>query len=63
MEWHQKEIDNAINDLDSSNKGLSSEEAKKRLTLNELMFTLALSSLVFFAVEIEKWWFRRKIKN
>ena len=35
----------------------------KPLTLNELMFTLALSSLVFFAVEIEKWWYRRKIKN
>ncbi len=29
------------------------------LTLNELIFTLLLSSLVFFAVEIEKWW-RRK---
>jgi Ca2+-transporting ATPase len=25
------------------------------LTLNELIFTLALSSVVFIAVEIEKW--------
>jgi len=30
------------------------------LTLNELFITLTLSSIVFFAVEIEKWWFRRK---
>ncbi|RJQ50669.1 MAG: cation-translocating P-type ATPase [Nitrospiraceae bacterium] len=30
------------------------------LTLNELTLTIALSSVVFFAVEIEKWWKRRK---
>jgi Ca2+-transporting ATPase len=30
------------------------------LTFNELAFTLALSSIVFFAVEIEKWLFRKK---
>jgi Ca2+-transporting ATPase len=30
------------------------------LTLNELAITLALSSVIFFAVEIEKWWKRRK---
>jgi Ca2+-transporting ATPase len=30
------------------------------LTLNELALTIALSSVVFFAVEIEKWWKRRK---
>ena len=56
MEWHQKEIDNAINDLDSS-------ETKKTPDFNELMFSLVLSSLVFFAVELEKMWHRRKIKN
>ncbi len=30
------------------------------LSLWELFITLILSSVVFFAVEIEKWWFRRK---
>ncbi len=30
------------------------------LTLNELALTLALSSVVFIAVEIEKWWKRKK---
>ncbi|MDH4028586.1 MAG: cation-translocating P-type ATPase C-terminal domain-containing protein, partial [Nitrospirota bacterium] len=30
------------------------------LTLNELLFTLVLSSTVFFAVEAEKWWKRRR---
>jgi len=30
------------------------------LTLNELALTLILSSVVFFAVEIEKWWKRKK---
>lgn len=30
------------------------------LTAGELIFTLALSSIVFIAVEIEKWWYRRK---
>lgn len=30
------------------------------LTLNELAFTIVLSSVVFFAVEIEKWWKRKK---
>jgi Ca2+-transporting ATPase len=30
------------------------------LTTGELFITLTLSSVVFFAVEIEKWWFRRK---
>jgi Ca2+-transporting ATPase len=30
------------------------------LTLNELTLTIALSSIVFFAVEIEKWWKRKK---
>ncbi|UCH44446.1 MAG: HAD-IC family P-type ATPase, partial [Nitrospiraceae bacterium] len=30
------------------------------LTAGELMVTLALSSIVFFAVEIEKWWFRMR---
>ncbi len=30
------------------------------LTLSELSMTLALSSVVFFSVEIEKWWLRRK---
>jgi Ca2+-transporting ATPase len=30
------------------------------LTAGELGITLLLSSVVFFAVEIEKWWFRRK---
>lgn len=30
------------------------------LTLNELLFTLALSTLVFFAVEVEKMWKRLK---
>ena len=30
------------------------------LTLGELFITLILSSVVFFAVEIEKWWLRRK---
>ncbi|MFZ6017214.1 MAG: cation-translocating P-type ATPase [Nitrospirota bacterium] len=29
------------------------------LTLNELILTLAVSSVVFFAVEAEKWWKRR----
>ncbi|MBI5049565.1 MAG: cation transporting ATPase C-terminal domain-containing protein, partial [Nitrospirae bacterium] len=34
------------------------------LTLSELVFTLVLSSGVFFAVEIEKWWIRkRKIRQ
>ena len=56
MEWHQKEIDNAINDLDSS-------ETKKTPDFNELMFTLVLSSLVFFAVELEKMWRRRKVES
>jgi len=30
------------------------------LTLSELAVTLIVSSVVFFAVEIEKWWFRRQ---
>ncbi|GBD95334.1 MAG TPA: cation-translocating P-type ATPase [Nitrospirae bacterium] len=30
------------------------------LTAGELFITLALSSVVFIAVEIEKWWFRRR---
>ncbi|MBI5195670.1 MAG: hypothetical protein HZA10_05065 [Nitrospirae bacterium] len=30
------------------------------MTLSELLLTLALSSVIFFAVEIEKWWKRRK---
>lgn len=29
------------------------------LTLNELAITIALSSVIFIAVEIEKWWKRR----
>jgi len=33
------------------------------LTGGELFIALLLSSVVFFAVEIEKWWFRRKIPN
>ncbi len=31
------------------------------LSLKELAFTLIMSSIVFFAVEIEKWFKRRKI--
>ena len=31
MRWHQKEINTVIEDLDSSLRGLSSEEAQKRL--------------------------------
>jgi Ca2+-transporting ATPase len=30
------------------------------LTLGELFIALILSSVVFFAVEIEKWWLRRQ---
>ena len=30
------------------------------LSLDELVFTLAISSVVFFAVEIEKWFKRRQ---
>jgi Ca2+-transporting ATPase len=30
------------------------------LTSGELLLTLAISSIVFFAVETEKWWFRRR---
>jgi len=30
------------------------------LSLQELLITLALSSVVFFAVEVEKWWKRRR---
>ena len=33
------------------------------LTASELAITLMLSSIVFFAVEIEKWWFRRRSNN
>ncbi len=33
------------------------------LTAGELLITLALSSVVFIAVEIEKWWQRRRDKN
>lgn len=33
------------------------------LTGGELVITLLLSSVVFIAVEIEKWWFRRRGKN
>ncbi len=33
------------------------------LTAGELGITLLLSSVVFIAVEIEKWWFRRRGKN
>jgi Ca2+-transporting ATPase len=33
------------------------------LTFNELILTLALSSMVFFAVEIEKWYKRRNIQK
>ncbi|KPJ98169.1 MAG: ATPase, partial [Nitrospira bacterium SG8_35_4] len=33
------------------------------LTGSELCIALLLSSVVFFAVEIEKWWFRKKIPN
>jgi Ca2+-transporting ATPase len=33
------------------------------LTLPELVFTLVLSSVVFFAVEVEKWFKRRKIRQ
>jgi len=32
----------------------------KPLTLDELFITLGLSSIVFFAVEGEKWWRRRQ---
>jgi Ca2+-transporting ATPase len=32
----------------------------KPLTLDELFITLGLSSIVFFAVEAEKWWKRKK---
>lgn len=32
----------------------------KPLTLDELFITLGLSSIVFFAVESEKWWRRRQ---
>ena len=35
----------------------------KPLTLNELLFTLALSSVVFFAVEIEKWYKRKWLNS
>jgi P-type Ca2+ transporter type 2C len=31
------------------------------LTLSELLFTLALSSVIFFAVEIEKWYKRKRV--
>jgi len=31
----------------------------KPLTLNELLITLGMASIVFFAVEVEKWWKRR----
>jgi magnesium-transporting ATPase (P-type) len=31
MRWHQKEINEVVEDLGSSLKGLSSEEEKKRL--------------------------------
>jgi Ca2+-transporting ATPase len=30
------------------------------LTTGELLITLALSSVVFIAVEIEKWWVRKR---
>jgi Ca2+-transporting ATPase len=33
------------------------------LTFNELILTLALSSMVFFAVEIEKWYKRRNLQK
>src|SRR3990170_3551222 len=33
------------------------------LTLNELLFTLALSSVIFFAVEIEKFFKRRAVNG
>jgi Ca2+-transporting ATPase len=34
------------------------------LTLKELIITLLLSSIVFFAVEIQKWWYRKQgVKN
>ena len=33
----------------------------KPLALNELLFTLVLSSVVFFAVEIEKWYKRKRV--
>ena len=33
------------------------------LTAGELAVTLMLSSIVFIAVEIEKWWFRRRSNN
>jgi magnesium-transporting ATPase (P-type) len=39
MRWYQKEIDEVVKNLDSSSKGLSSEEAEKRLQeygLNQL---------------------------
>jgi Ca2+-transporting ATPase len=29
------------------------------LDLNELLITLGLSLIIFFAVEVEKWWKRR----
>jgi Ca2+-transporting ATPase len=30
------------------------------LSARELLITLGLSSVVFFAVELEKWWFRKR---
>ncbi|MDP3111635.1 MAG: cation-transporting P-type ATPase [Thermodesulfovibrionales bacterium] len=66
MRWHQREITEIVEGSGSSLSGLSSEEAEKRLEKygpNELIFTLAVSSVVFFAVEGEKFFRRRFVKT
>ena len=51
MRWHQKEVNNVIEDFKSSHSGLTSDEARKRLEeygLNELTVKKKKTAFMMF---------------